>query len=144
MKKSKRQRRKGKIYPVECRVPEARRDKKAFLNEQCKEIKRNNRMTKTRHLFKKIGDIKGTFPVLVSPVLSKRPLVFPILLVSSISLHCSFKKALSFLAILWNSAFSWVYLSLSPLPFASLLFSAICKASSDQAQFNHSDKYYPL
>ena len=61
MKKSKRQRRKGKIYPVECRVPEARRDKKAFLNEQCKEIKRNNRMTKTRHLFKKIGDINGTF-----------------------------------------------------------------------------------
>ena len=35
--------------------------KKAFLNEQCKEIERNNRMTKTRHLFKKIGDIKGTF-----------------------------------------------------------------------------------
>ena len=42
------------------------------------------------------------------------------------------KKAfLSFLAILWNSAFSWVYLSLASLPFAFLLFSAICKASSD-------------
>ena len=55
---------------------------------------------------------------------------FPILLLSSISLHCSFKKAfLSFLAILWNSAFSWVYLSLSPLPLASLLSSVICKAS---------------
>ena len=38
---------------------------------------------------------------------------------------------LSILAILWNSAFRWVYLSFSPLPFASLLFSAICKASSD-------------
>jgi len=36
-----------------------------------------------------------------------------------------------FLAILWNSAFKWVYLSFSPLPFASLLFIAVCKASSD-------------
>ena len=39
----------------------ARRDKEAFLNEQCKEIEENNRMRKTRDLFKKIGDIKGTF-----------------------------------------------------------------------------------
>ena len=39
----------------------ARRDKKGFLNEQCKEIEENNRMGKTRDLFKKIGDIKGTF-----------------------------------------------------------------------------------
>ena len=39
----------------------ARRDKKVFLNEQCKEIKENNRMGKTRNLFKKIGDTKGTF-----------------------------------------------------------------------------------
>ena len=38
---------------------------------------------------------------------------------------------LSFLAILWNSAFKWVYLSFSPLLFAPLLVSAICKASSD-------------
>jgi len=38
----------------------ARRDKKAFLYEQCKEIEENNRMGKTRDLFKKIGDIKGT------------------------------------------------------------------------------------
>ena len=37
----------------------------------------------------------------------------------------------SLLAILWNSAFKWVYLSFSPLPLASLLFSAICKGSSD-------------
>ena len=62
----------------------------------------------------------------------KRSLVFPILLFSSISLHCSLRKTyLSLLAILWNSAFIWVYLSFSPLPFASLLFSVICKASSD-------------
>uniref|UniRef100_A0A4W2D294 RNA-directed DNA polymerase n=1 Tax=Bos indicus x Bos taurus TaxID=30522 RepID=A0A4W2D294_BOBOX len=39
----------------------ARRDKKAFLRNQCKEIEENNRMGKTRHLFKKIRDIKGTF-----------------------------------------------------------------------------------
>ena len=38
---------------------------------------------------------------------------------------------LSLLAILWNSAFRWIYVSFSPLPFTSLLFSAICKASSD-------------
>ena len=38
----------------------ARKDKKAFFNEQCKEIEENNRMGKTRDLFKKIGDIKGT------------------------------------------------------------------------------------
>ena len=40
---------------------EARREKKAFLSEQCKEIKENNRLGKTRDLFKKIRDIKGTF-----------------------------------------------------------------------------------
>ena len=39
----------------------ARRDKKAFLSDQCKEIEENNRMGKTRYLFKKIRDIKGTF-----------------------------------------------------------------------------------
>ena len=39
----------------------ARRDKKALLNEQCKEIEENNRMGKTRYLFKEIGDTKGTF-----------------------------------------------------------------------------------
>ena len=39
----------------------ARRDKKAFLRDQCKEIVKNNRMGKTRGLFKKIRDTKGTF-----------------------------------------------------------------------------------
>ena len=39
----------------------ARRDKKAFLSDQCKEIEENNRMGKTRDLFKKITDTKGTF-----------------------------------------------------------------------------------
>ena len=51
---------------------------------------------------------------------------------SSISLHWSLRNHfLSLLAILWNSAFKWVYPSFSPLPFASFLFSAICKTSSD-------------
>ena len=39
----------------------ARRDKKAFLSDQCKEIEENNRMGKTRDLFKNIRDTKGTF-----------------------------------------------------------------------------------
>ena len=39
----------------------ARRDKKAFLSDQCKEIEENNRMEKTRDIFKKIRDKKGTF-----------------------------------------------------------------------------------
>ena len=39
----------------------ARRDKKAFLSDQCKEIDENNRMAKTRDFFKKIRDTKGTF-----------------------------------------------------------------------------------
>ena len=41
----------------------ARRDKKAFLSDQCKEIEGNNRMGKTRDLFKKIRDTKGTYHV---------------------------------------------------------------------------------
>ena len=39
----------------------ARRDKKAFFSDQCKEIEENTRMGKTRNLFKKIRDTKGTF-----------------------------------------------------------------------------------
>ena len=39
----------------------ARRDKKAFFSDQCKKIEENNRMGKTRDLFKKIRDTKGTF-----------------------------------------------------------------------------------
>ena len=56
---AKKQRRKGKIFPSECRVP--KNNKKAFLSDQCKEIEENNRMGKTRDLFKKIRDIKETF-----------------------------------------------------------------------------------
>ena len=46
----------------------ARRDKKTFLTEQCKEIEENNRMGKTRDLFKKIGDTKGTFHAKMSTI----------------------------------------------------------------------------
>ena len=71
---------------------------------------------------------------LVSLIFLKRSPVFPILLFPSISLHWSLRKAfLSLLAILWNSAFKWEYLSFSPLLFTSPLFTAICKASSERS-----------
>ena len=66
---------------------------------------------------------------LVSLIFLKRSLVFPILLFSSISLHWG-RLSYHLLAILWKSAFKWEYLSFSPLLFACLLFTAICKASS--------------
>ena len=46
----------------------ARRDKKAFLSDQCKEIEENNRMGKTTDLFKKIRDTKGTFHAKMSSI----------------------------------------------------------------------------
>ena len=46
----------------------ARRDKKAFLSDQCKEIEENNRMGKTRDLFKKIRDTKGNFHVTMGTI----------------------------------------------------------------------------
>ena len=63
MKRSKKQRRKGKRYKrLNAEFQRiARRDKKAFLSDQCKEIEENNRMGKTRDLFKKIRGTKGTF-----------------------------------------------------------------------------------
>ena len=57
-----------------------------------------------------------------------RPGLFTVYHLHSINNNC---LAWCLLAILWNSALRWVYLSFSPLPFASLLFSTICKASSD-------------
>ena len=54
---------KEKYSYLNAEFKEARRDKKAFLSDQCKEIEENNRMGKTRDLFKKIRDIKGTFHV---------------------------------------------------------------------------------
>ena len=69
---------------------------------------------------------------LLSLIFLQRSLVFLILLFSSISLHWPLKKVfLTLLVIFWNSAFRYFYLSFSPLSLASLLFSAICKSSSD-------------
>ena len=49
----------------------ARRDKKAFLSGQCKEIEENNRMGRTSHLFKEIRDTKGTFPAKTGTIKDK-------------------------------------------------------------------------
>ena len=49
----------------------ARRDKKAFFSDQCKEIEENNRMGKTRDLFKKIKDTKGTFHAKMGSIRTK-------------------------------------------------------------------------
>ena len=80
----------------------------------------------------RVRSLGGIDPMEKEIIFLKRSLVFPILLFSSMSLYWSLRKVfLSFLAIIWNSAFRCLYLSFSPLPVASLLFSAICKASSD-------------
>ena len=61
-KRSEKQRSKGKIYPFDAEFQrKARRGKKAFHSDQRKEIEEDNRMGKTRDLFKKIRDTKGTF-----------------------------------------------------------------------------------
>ena len=61
-KKNETQKRKRKIKHLNAEFQRiARRDKKAFLSDQCKEIEENNRMGKTRDLFNKIRDTKGTF-----------------------------------------------------------------------------------
>ena len=49
----------------------ARRVKKAFFNGQCKEVEENNRMGKTRDLFKKIGDTKGTFHAMMGLIMGR-------------------------------------------------------------------------
>ena len=78
-----------------------------------------------------IVPIFGQNVPLIFSVFLKRCLVF-LLLFSSSFMYCSLKKAvLSLCSILWNSSFSWMYFSLSPLLFISLLSSAICKASLD-------------
>ena len=61
-KRNKRQGRRGKIHALDAEFPRiAKRDKKAFLNEQCKETEENNRMGKTGAILKKIRDIKEHF-----------------------------------------------------------------------------------
>ena len=64
-KRSEKQRRNERYTHLNSKFKEpqriAKRDKRAFLSDQCKEIEENNRMGKTRSLFKKIRDTKGTF-----------------------------------------------------------------------------------
>ena len=61
-KRNEKQRRKGRYKHLNAEFQRiARRDKKAFFSDQCKEIEEKNRMGKTRDLFKKIRDTKGTF-----------------------------------------------------------------------------------
>ena len=68
-KRSERQRRKEKYKYLNAEFQRiARRDKKAFLSDQCIEIEENNRMGKTRDLFKKIRDTKGTFHAKVGTI----------------------------------------------------------------------------
>ena len=54
----------------------ARRNKKAFLSDQCKEIEQNNRMRKTRDLFKKIRDAKGAFHVKMGSIKDRNHMEF--------------------------------------------------------------------
>ena len=61
MKGSEKQRRKGKIYPFECRVSKTSKERRESLPQRSMQIEENNRMGKTRDLFKKIRDTKGTF-----------------------------------------------------------------------------------
>ena len=68
-KEKQRAREKGKDICTECRVPEnSRRDEKAFVNEQYKGVEENNRMGKIKDLFKKVGDVKGTFHARMGPI----------------------------------------------------------------------------
>ena len=55
----------------------ARRDKKAFFNDQCKEIEENNRMGKTGNLFKKIGDTKGRFHAKIGTIKDRKSMDLP-------------------------------------------------------------------
>ena len=63
-----------------------RRDKKAFLSDQCKEIEENNRTGKTRDLFKKIRDTKGTFHVKMTTERTETVKIFASMFISDIGL----------------------------------------------------------
>ena len=68
-KRSKKQRKKGKIKHLNAELQRiTRRDKKTFLSDQCREIDENNIMRKTRDLFKKIRYTKGTFHAKVGSI----------------------------------------------------------------------------
>ena len=70
--------RKGKIYPSQCRVPKNRKERlKKALSDQCKEIEENNRMGKTRDLFKKIRGTKGTFHAKMGTIKDRKGMNLP-------------------------------------------------------------------
>ena len=70
--RSKKQRRKERYIHVNAQFQRTeRRNKKAFLSDQCKEIEENNRMGKTGYLFKKIRDTKGTFNAKMGSIKNK-------------------------------------------------------------------------
>ena len=72
-KRSKKQRRKERYKHLNAEFQRvARRDKKAFLSNQCKEIEEINRMGKTRDFFKKIRDTKGTFHAKVGTIKDRK------------------------------------------------------------------------
>ena len=74
-KRGKKQREKEKYKHLNAEFQRiARRDKKAFLSDQCKEIEENNRMEKTRDLFKKIRDTKGTFHAKMGSIMDRNGL----------------------------------------------------------------------
>ena len=78
------QKRKGKIYPFECRVPKkARRDKKAILSDQYREIAENNIVGKTRDLFEKIRNTKGTFHAKMGTIKNRNGMDLNVFLISS-------------------------------------------------------------
>ena len=79
----------------------ARRHKKAFLSNQCKEIEENNRMGKTRELFKKIRDTKGTLHAKMSPVKDRNGMDHLVMSMCRVS-SCFWKRVFSM-----TSAFSW-------------------------------------
>ena len=63
---------KGKMYSAFAEYQRVtRRDKKDFINEQCKEIEKNNRMGKNRDLFKKVRDTKGTFHAKMGSIMDR-------------------------------------------------------------------------
>ena len=113
------------------------RDTKGTFHAKMGTIKdrKGKDLTEAKEIKKRWQEYQSGWPC---PPPGNRSLVLPILWFSSISLHWSMRKAFSSLrAIFWNSAFRWVYLSFSPLPLASLLFSAICQASSEYFAFLH-------
>ena len=66
----------------------ARRDKKAFFSNQCKEIEEKNRMGNTRDLFKKIRDTKGTFHAKMASIKDRNCMTMPKALTMWITINC--------------------------------------------------------